>query len=35
VVAAVRDATAKAQAVAQDKLGPLSAGIGGMGLPGF
>jgi DNA-binding YbaB/EbfC family protein len=35
VVAAVRDATAKAQQVAQDKMGPLSAGMGGMGLPGF
>jgi len=35
VVAAVRDATVKAQHVAQDKLGPLSAGMGGMGLPGF
>ena len=35
VVAAVRDATANAQQVAQDKMGPLSAGMGGMGLPGF
>jgi hypothetical protein len=35
VVAAVRDATAKAQGVAQQKMGPLSSGLGGMGLPGF
>jgi DNA-binding YbaB/EbfC family protein len=35
VVAAVRDATARAEQLAADKMGPLSAGIGGMGLPGF
>jgi hypothetical protein len=35
VVAAVRDATGKAQQLAQDKMGPMSAGLGGMGLPGF
>ena len=35
VVAAVRDAAHNAQAVAAAKMGPLSAGMGGMGLPGF
>ena len=35
VVAAVRDAAHNAQTVAAAKLGPLSAGMGGMGLPGF
>jgi|SRR5215211_6400708 nucleoid-associated protein EbfC len=31
IVAAVRDATNKAQAVAASKLGPLAGGLGGMG----
>lgn len=45
VVAAVRDATSKAQALAADKMGPLAGGLGGLGgglgdlgglgLPGF
>ena len=35
VVAAVRDAAHNAQSLAAAKMGPLSAGMGGMGLPGF
>jgi len=35
VVAAIRDASAKAEQLAADRMGPLSAGVGGMGLPGF
>lgn len=44
VVAAVRDATGKAQGLAADKMGPLASGLGGLGdlgnpgglsLPGF
>ncbi|MCP2164491.1 hypothetical protein LX83_001331 [Goodfellowiella coeruleoviolacea] len=39
VVAAVRDANAKAQKLAADKMGPLAGGLGGdlsnLGLPGF
>ena len=35
VVVAVRDAAQNAQTVAASKLGPLSAGMGGMGLPGL
>jgi DNA-binding YbaB/EbfC family protein len=35
VVAAVRDAAHNAQTVAASTMGPLSAGMGGMGLPGF
>ncbi|BEP12917.1 YbaB/EbfC family nucleoid-associated protein [Acidothermaceae bacterium B102] len=35
VVAAVRDAAANARTVAAATMGPLSAGMGGMGLPGF
>jgi DNA-binding YbaB/EbfC family protein len=34
VVAAYRDAKGRADALAQDKLGPLTGGLGGMGLPG-
>jgi DNA-binding YbaB/EbfC family protein len=34
VVAAYRDAKARADALAQQKLGPLTGGLGGMGLPG-
>jgi nucleoid-associated protein EbfC len=33
VVAAVRDANTKAQALAAAKLGPLAGGLGGAGLP--
>lgn len=32
VVAAVRDANRNAQALAEEKIGPLTAGMGGMGL---
>ena len=35
VVAAVRDANAKAQGLAAQKMGPLAGGLGGLGLPGF
>ncbi|MDQ1721568.1 MAG: nucleoid-associated protein EbfC [Pseudonocardiales bacterium] len=38
VVAAVRDATRRASALAADKLGPLTGGmggLGGLGLPGL
>jgi DNA-binding YbaB/EbfC family protein len=35
VVAAVRDATRNAGEVASAKLGPLTAGMGGLGLPGL
>lgn len=35
VVAAVRDANSKAQGLAQQKMGPLAGGLGGLGLPGF
>jgi DNA-binding YbaB/EbfC family protein len=40
VVAAVRDATAKAQKLATEKMGPLAGGLGdgglgGLGLPGL
>jgi nucleoid-associated protein EbfC len=35
VVAAVRDACHNAEKLAADKMGPLSAGLGGMGLPGL
>jgi DNA-binding protein YbaB len=34
VVAAYRDAKARADAMAGEKLGPLTGGLGGMGLPG-
>jgi DNA-binding YbaB/EbfC family protein len=35
VVAAVRDAATAAADLAQEKMGPLSGGLGGLGLPGF
>jgi DNA-binding YbaB/EbfC family protein len=35
VVAAVRDASSNAEKLAAETMGPLSAGMGGMGLPGF
>lgn len=35
LVAAVRDATRNAGEIASDKLGPLTGGMGGMGLPGL
>src|SRR4051795_7210911 len=35
VVAAVRDAARAAADLAQEKMGPLTGGLGGMGLPGF
>jgi hypothetical protein len=40
VVAAVRDASGKAQKLAADKMGPLAGGLGdgglgGLGLPGL
>src|SRR3954447_1304511 len=35
VVAAVRDAARAATDLAQQKMGPLTGGLGGMGLPGF
>ena len=35
IVAAVRDATRTAQALAAEKMGPLGGGMGGLGLPGM
>jgi len=35
VVAAVRDAARAAADLAQEKMGPLAGGLGGLGLPGF
>jgi DNA-binding YbaB/EbfC family protein len=35
VVAAVRDASRAAQELTAEKMGPLSGGLGGMGLPGL
>jgi DNA-binding YbaB/EbfC family protein len=35
VVAAVRDANRAATELANEKMGPLTGGLGGMGLPGF
>jgi DNA-binding YbaB/EbfC family protein len=35
VVAAVRDAGRAAQELAADRMGPLSGGMGGLGLPGM
>ncbi len=35
VVAAVRDANRAATELANEKMGPLAGGLGGMGLPGF
>jgi DNA-binding YbaB/EbfC family protein len=35
VVAAVRDARREAEQLAEQKMGPLTGGLGGLGLPGF
>ena len=35
VVAAVRDGARAAADLSQEKMGPLTGGLGGMGLPGF
>ncbi|MGX7681475.1 YbaB/EbfC family nucleoid-associated protein [Jatrophihabitans sp. DSM 45814] len=35
VVAAVRDANSNAQQVASEKLGPLTGGMSGLGIPGL
>lgn len=35
VVAAVRDASTSAQQLAQERMGPLAGGLGGLGLPGM
>ena len=35
VVAAIRDAAAKAQELQQSTMGPLAGGLGGLGLPGM
>ena len=35
VVAAIRDASAKAQELQQSTMGPLAGGLGGLGLPGM
>jgi DNA-binding YbaB/EbfC family protein len=35
VVAAVRDANSNAQQLASEKLGPLTGGMGGLGIPGL
>ena len=35
VLAALRDASAAAQAMAAEKMGPLTGGLGGLGLPGM
>ncbi|MCU1590296.1 MAG: hypothetical protein JWP11_1552 [Frankiales bacterium] len=35
VVAAIRDANRAAAALADEKMGPLTAGMGGLGLPGM
>ena len=35
VIAAVRDATGNAQQLQAEKMGPLSGGLGGLGLPGL
>jgi nucleoid-associated protein EbfC len=35
IVAAVRDANRAATELANQKMGPLAGGLGGMGLPGF
>ena len=35
VVAAVRDATRRAGELAADKMGPLTGGLSGMGIPGL
>ena len=35
VVAAIRDATSNAQDLQSEKMGPLTGGMGGLGLPGM
>jgi nucleoid-associated protein EbfC len=35
IVAAVRDASNSAQQLAQERMGPLAGGLGGLGLPGM
>jgi nucleoid-associated protein EbfC len=35
VLAAIRDASAAAQQLASEKMGPISGGMGGLGLPGM
>ena len=35
VVAAIRDASANAQTLQSEKMGPLAGGLGGLGLPGM
>jgi DNA-binding YbaB/EbfC family protein len=35
VVAAVRDASGRASELAQEKMGPLAGGMGGLGMPGM
>lgn len=35
VVAAVRDAARAAQELTEDRMGPISGGMGGLGLPGM
>ena len=35
VVAAVRDASRAAQELAEERMGPISGGMGGLGLPGM
>lgn len=35
VLLAVREATESAKALTEEKMGPLTAGLGGLGLPGF
>jgi DNA-binding YbaB/EbfC family protein len=35
VLLAIREATEAARALAEEKMGPLTAGLGGFGLPGF
>jgi nucleoid-associated protein EbfC len=35
VVAAVRDAARAAQEMAEERMGPLTSGMGGLGLPGM
>ena len=35
IVVAIREATDAAKAMAEETMGPLTAGLGGFGLPGF
>ena len=35
VLAAIRDASTAAQALAADRMGPLTGGMGGLGMPGM